>query len=65
MANLEDHAIQRDRRFLVRLVVAVSIGAAFGLWAMEQLTADRTAAAGASMLGYPGAAGAVDAGARR
>lgn len=52
MANLEDHAIQRDKSFIVKLVVALVIGALAGIWAMQQLTSDRTASAGASMFGY-------------
>ena len=53
MANLEDHAIQRDKSFIVKLVVALIIGTLAGVWAMQQLTSDRTASTGASMFGYP------------
>lgn len=52
MANLEDHAIQRDKSFIVKLVIALILGALAGIWAMQQLTSDRTAATGASMFGY-------------
>ena len=52
MANLEDHAIQRDKSFIVKLVVALIIGTLAGIWAMQQLTSDRTASTGASMFGY-------------
>ncbi len=52
MANLEDHAIQRDKGFIVKLVVALILGALAGIWAMQQLTSDRTASTGASMFGY-------------
>jgi hypothetical protein len=52
MAKLEDHAIQRDKGFVLKLVVALVVGALAGLWAMQHLTSDRTGAAGAEMFGY-------------
>ena len=55
MAELEDHAIQRDKGFVVKLVVALVLGAIAGSWAMYHLTSDRTGEVGAEMLGYPGA----------
>ena len=62
MADLEDHAIRRDPRFLVRLAVLLACGLAFGLWAMQHLTSQRTASQAAEWLGEPahddGAAGA-------
>lgn len=51
MANLEDHAIQRDRRFVVRLVGALLAGLIFGLWAFDNLTSDRTSTCAARMFG--------------
>lgn len=51
MANLEDHAIQRDRRFVVRLVAALLAGLVFGLWAFDNLTSDRTTTCAARMFG--------------
>ena len=61
MANLEDHAIQRDKSFIVKLVVALIIGTLAGIWAMQQLTSDRTASTGASMFGYTTGAPASEA----
>ena len=43
MASLEEHAIRRDGRFLVRLGLALALGLSFGLWAFAHLTSDRTA----------------------
>ena len=51
MANLEDHAIQRDRRFVVRLVLALTAGLIFGLWAFDNLTSDRTSTCASRMFG--------------
>jgi 1,4-dihydroxy-2-naphthoyl-CoA synthase len=53
MAELEDHAIQRDKGFVVKLVVALVLGTIAGGWAMYHLTSDRTGEAGAEMFGYP------------
>ncbi|MBX7195938.1 MAG: hypothetical protein K1X94_28040 [Sandaracinaceae bacterium] len=52
MAELEDHAIQRDKGFVVKLVVALVLGALAGSWAMYHLTSDRTGEVGAEMFGY-------------
>lgn len=38
MADLEEHAFKRDRRFLVRLVVLLVLGIGGGLWAVSHLT---------------------------
>jgi hypothetical protein len=38
VASLEDHAIRRDKRFLVRLVLMLVVGAIGGLWAFGHLT---------------------------
>lgn len=38
MADLEEHAFKRDRRFLVRLVALLVVGAVAGLWAVSHLT---------------------------
>jgi hypothetical protein len=51
MANLEDHAIQRDRRFIVRLVLGLVAGAIFGLFVFDNLTSDRTTTCAARMFG--------------
>jgi len=51
MAELEDHAIQRDKTFVVKLVAALIVAALAGFWAMSHLTSDRTGEAAAEMLG--------------
>jgi hypothetical protein len=43
MADLEQHAFKRDRRFVVRLVLALACGLLFGAFIYAQLTSDRTA----------------------
>ena len=43
MADLEEHAFRRDRRFVVRLVLSLLIGLGAGLVTYVQLTSDRTA----------------------
>ncbi len=52
MAELEDHAIQRDKTFVVKLVAALVLAGLAGAWAMHHLTSDRTGATGAELLGY-------------
>ncbi len=54
MADLEEHAFKRDRRFIVRIVTTLSLAIVAGLLVWGQLTSRRTAgcAAGA-MLGAP------------
>jgi len=51
MAELEDHAIQRDKTFVIKLVAALFVAALAGSWAMYHLTSDRTGEAAAEMLG--------------
>ncbi|MFW6049574.1 MAG: hypothetical protein ACODAU_00280 [Myxococcota bacterium] len=41
MADLEEHALKRDRRFLVRLLLAVLVGAAGGAFLYATLTGSR------------------------
>jgi hypothetical protein len=43
MADLEQHAFKRDRRFIVRLVLMLSVATLFGLFVYSQLTSRRTA----------------------
>lgn len=52
MAELEDHAIQRDKSFIVKLVAALVFAAIAGGWAVSHLTSDRTGSAGAELMGY-------------
>lgn len=51
MADLEEHAFRRDRRFLVRLVVLLLLGAAVGVGAVGHLTSRSFAGCVARTLG--------------
>lgn len=51
MADLEEHALKRDRGFLVRLVVLIVLGAVGGLWAVSHLTGSGFAGCAARTLG--------------
>jgi hypothetical protein len=51
MADLEDHAIQRDKRFVFRLVVSLILAAIAGLWIASHLTSSSTAGCAASLFG--------------
>jgi hypothetical protein len=55
MADLEEHAFKRDRRFVVRLVLMLSLAALFGLYVYSHLTSRHTAgcAADAALQGGP------------
>lgn len=52
MADLEEHAIRRDHGFLVKLVLALALATLVGGWIAYHLTSERTAEAGARMMGY-------------
>ncbi len=43
MADLEEHAFKRDKRFVVRLVLTLLVGFIGGLYVYAHLTSDRTA----------------------
>ena len=58
MADLEEHAFKRDKRFIVRLVLTLSLSTLFGLYIYGHLTSRRTAGCAAD-----GALGNADAGA--
>ena len=52
MADLEEHAFRRDRRFIVRLVTTLLLALVAGLFLFAQLTSERTAGCAADkMLG--------------
>jgi hypothetical protein len=51
MADIEEHAIQRDKRFLFRLFASLVIGGAAALWAASHLTSDRTGGCVSSLFG--------------
>jgi hypothetical protein len=51
MADLEEHAFKRDRRFIVRLVLTLSLSTLFGFYIYGHLTSRRTAGCAADTLG--------------
>ena len=51
VASLEDHAIQRDKRFLIRLVLLLSLGLIFGLFVFDHLTGSSVATCAARSMG--------------
>lgn len=53
MASLEDHAIQRDKRFLVRLVLSLGAGLVFGLFLFNHLTSNSVVNCAAQSFGAP------------
>jgi hypothetical protein len=54
MADLEEHALKRDKRFIVRLVVTLLLAFVAGLFLVAQLTSERTAGCAAdAVLGAP------------
>lgn len=53
MADLEEHAFRRDKRFVVRLVLTLLVGLIGGLWLYGQLTSRRTAGCAADAVGTP------------
>ncbi len=61
MADLEEHAIQRDKRWVFRLAVSLVIAAAGGLWIASHLTSGSTGSCAASLFGEaaPPASGAA------
>jgi len=50
MADLEEHAFKRDKRFVVRLVVALSVGLVAGIFVAGRLTSDQTAGCAADVM---------------
>ena len=51
MARLEDHAIQRDKRFIVRLVIFLLAGLFGGFWMWQELTGSQVAGCAANSFG--------------
>ncbi len=49
MAEPEDFAIQRDRGFVVKLVVALVLASAFGLWVAGHIASPSTSRAAAGV----------------
>lgn len=50
MADLEEHAFKRDKRFVVRLVVGLILAALAGVFVAGRLTSDRTAGCAAETM---------------
>lgn len=59
VADLEEHALRKDRRFVVRLVLILLLTAFVGLWAVSHLT---TESFGGCVARTMGEAGPPDAG---
>ncbi|MBK8170551.1 MAG: hypothetical protein IPK60_09430 [Sandaracinaceae bacterium] len=51
MADLEEHAFKRDKRFLVRLILGLAVAAISGLWVTSHLTSDSTGSCAARTFG--------------
>jgi hypothetical protein len=51
MADLEEHALRRDRGFLVRLVLTLGAGLVFGLFIFAGLTGEGTVGCAARTIG--------------
>ncbi len=51
MADLEEHAIKRDKKFLVKLVLGLIAGVIAGLILYAELTSTSTGNCAASMFG--------------
>ena len=49
MADLEQHAFKRDRRFVVRLALTLALGLLFGVFMYGQLTSKRAAGCAADV----------------
>jgi len=61
MADLEDHAFRRDKRFVVRLVVTLVVAFLVGLFIFGRLTSPGTVGCAADVLGGPDAKDTKDA----
>jgi hypothetical protein len=55
MADLDRYAIQRDRRFLVRLLLLLVVGAIVGIVVFAKLTSDESMSCVARTMEGPGA----------
>jgi flagellar basal body-associated protein FliL len=51
MADLEKHAIKRDKRFIVRIVVLIAIAAAAGLLLIDRMTSESVGGCAADLFG--------------
>jgi hypothetical protein len=50
MADLEQHALRRDRRFVVRLILALALAFIGGLYVYGHLTSSRTAGCASDLM---------------
>ena len=51
MADLEEDAVKRDSRFLVRLVLVLTVGTLAGLWMFAAMTGERVSGCAAQAFG--------------
>jgi flagellar biosynthesis protein FliQ len=51
MADLEEQALRKDRRFLVRLILVLVVGTVAGLWMFTAMTSDRAMGCAADAVG--------------
>ena len=51
MADLEEQALKKDRRFLVRLVLVLVVGGIASLWMFSAMTSDRAKGCAADAVG--------------
>ena len=59
MADLEEHAFRRDKRFVVRLVLTLLVGLIGGLYVYAHLTSRETAGCAADAMTGGGASPAA------
>lgn len=51
MSDLEEQALRKDRRFLVRLVLVLLAGTFAGVWIFAMMTSDRAKGCAAEAVG--------------
>jgi hypothetical protein len=51
MSDLEEQALRKDRRFLVRLILILTVGIIAGLWMFSAMTSDRAKGCAAESVG--------------
>jgi hypothetical protein len=51
MSDLEAQALRKDRRFVVRLILVLTVGAIAGLWMFSAMTSDRAKGCAAETVG--------------
>jgi len=51
MGDLDNDAVKRDSRFLVRLILVLTIGTLAGLWMFAEMTGDRVSGCAARAFG--------------